>query len=69
MSLYIELMLHTAFDVTRFQLCRTLMMKRYAPIESLNIIIMPPPLIGGALNDDARLTSDVCLSVCRVHRA
>jgi len=23
----------------------------------------------GALSNDARLTSDVCLSVCRVHRA
>jgi len=27
-------------------------------------IIMPPPLIGGALCDDARL-----MSVCRIHRA
>ena len=28
-----------------------------------------PPLIGGALSDDARLISDVTMSVCRVYRA
>ena len=38
----------------------------FHPTNSVNLFIMPPPLIGGAFNDDAVLQlSDVCLtSVC-----
>jgi len=37
-------------------------------ITDCNTIIMPPPLIGGSIKRWCCLTSDVYLSVCRVHR-
>jgi len=44
---------------------------RYSKCPDLVLLylFMPPPLIGGAIKRCFCLTSDVCLSVCRVRRA